>query len=581
MNLKTNQFNILFFILLMYSFDTFGQQLSFNRLNSEDGLSNNLVTSIVQDNRGFLWFGTQDGLNRFDGYSIKVFKKSDEDTCSILDNLIFSLFVDSKGELWVGSLNGMSKFNYATEKFKRYPVSSSEIQGFKKEPLGSIAEDKDGNIWYGNRNGGLYMFKPGDSGFTYFDYPVKSISKLYVDKSNNLFAGTIDCELYHFDKKNNKFIRSALPDFTSGLIPENYIRNIYQSISGPLVMNTSHGIFQVEPFSGTSKNLNLLPKGFSGFRNNEIRYVFEESADIIWIGTWGKGLYCCNAHEDKVTNYQVEPGNSNSLGNNDVNVIFKDASGVIWVGTQDGVTKIDAAKDIFLKYQNNPKEPESLHFNFVTSFCEDNNGKIWIGTYGGGISIFDPVNESFKKIVHLPENKNSISNDAIRAICMDSSGNIWIGTMKGLDVYNPKSGKFVHYENIPGNSNTLSNNDILCIVNGGENDLWVGSFGGGITRIILSENGKGLPKFENILSKGDSSGISSNYIRSLMYDELGYLWIGNLGSGLDRMDLKTGAIKHYSKEGIEKFRLRDNNINSIRKSSDGYIWLEPGMGYQD
>jgi len=103
MNLKTNQFNILFFILLMCSFDTLGQQLSFNRLNSEDGLSNNLVTSIVQDNRGFLWFGTQDGLNRFDGYSINVFKKSDEDTCSILDNLIFSLFVDSKGDLRISA----------------------------------------------------------------------------------------------------------------------------------------------------------------------------------------------------------------------------------------------------------------------------------------------------------------------------------------------------------------------------------------------------------------------------------------------------------------------------------------------
>jgi signal transduction histidine kinase/ligand-binding sensor domain-containing protein/DNA-binding response OmpR family regulator len=542
-------------------------------LNSEDGLSNNLVTSIIQDNRGFLWFGTQDGLNRFDGYSIKVFKKSVEDSCSILDNLIFSLFVDSKGDLWVGSLNGMSKFNYEKENFKRYPVSSSEIQGFKKEPLGSIAEDKDGNMWYGNRNGGLYMFKPGTSGFTYFDYPVKSVSKLYVDKKNNLYAGTIDCELYYFDKQNNKFIRSELPDFESGLIPENYVRNIYQSISGPLVMNTSHGIFQVEPFSGTSKNLNLLPKGFTGFRNNEIRYVFEESADVIWIGTWGKGLYCYNVKEDKVVNYQVEPGNSNSLGNNDVNVIFKDVSGVIWVGTQDGVTKIDVAKDIFLKYQNNPKEPGSLHFNFVTSFCEDNNGNIWIGTYGGGISIFDPVAESFKRIVHQPTNKNSIANDAIRAICMDPDGNIWIGTMKGIDVFNPKTERFVHYENIPGNKNTLSNNDILCIVNGGDNDLWVGSFGGGITRVIMAENENGLPKFENMLSTGDSSGISSNYVRSLFYDELGYLWIGNLGSGLDRMNLSTGKIKHFSKEGKEKFRLRDNNINSIRKSKDGYIWV--------
>jgi len=135
--------NISFLLIAFLCFiEVDGQQLSFNRLNSEDGLSNNLVTSIVQDNKGFMWFGTQDGLNRFDGYSITVFKKSDEDTCSILDNLIFSLFIDSKGELWVGSLNGMSKFNYTTEKFKRYPVSSSEIQGFKKEPFGSIAEEK-------------------------------------------------------------------------------------------------------------------------------------------------------------------------------------------------------------------------------------------------------------------------------------------------------------------------------------------------------------------------------------------------------------------------------------------------------
>jgi signal transduction histidine kinase/ligand-binding sensor domain-containing protein/CheY-like chemotaxis protein/AraC-like DNA-binding protein len=560
-------------IVLMGIINANGQQLSFNRLNSEDGLSNNLVTSIIQDSKGFLWFGTQDGLNRYDGYNIKVFKNSEEDTCSVLDNLIFSLYVDSKGELWVGSLNGMSKFNYETETFKRYPVSTSEIQGFKKEPLGSIAEDMDGNMWYGNRNGGLYMFKPGAREFTYFDYPSKNVSKLFVDENNNLFAGTIDCEIYYFDKKNNRFIKSELPNYSSPLIPENYVRNMYKSIHGKLVINTSHGILQVDPFSGTSKSLSLLPKGFSGFRNNEIRYVFEESANIIWIGTWGKGLYCYNAKEDKVANYQVEPGNTNSLGNNDVNVIFKDASGVIWVGTQDGVTKIDAAKDIFKKYQYNPKEPESLHFNFITSFCEDNNGNIWIGTYGGGISIFDPVTESFKKVVHLPGNKNSIANDAIRAICIDPSGKIWIGTMKGIDVFDPKTKKFTHYENIPDNSNSLSNNDILCIINGGENDLWVGSFGGGVTRVILPNHFSTEPKFINHNTKGDLAGISSKYIRSLMYDDSGYLWIGNLGSGLDRMDLKTGRITHYSKEGNENFSLRDNNINSIRKSSDGSIWI--------
>jgi signal transduction histidine kinase/ligand-binding sensor domain-containing protein/DNA-binding response OmpR family regulator len=549
------------------------QQLSFSYLNSENGLSNNIITSVIQDNKGFMWFGTHNGLNRFDGYNIKVYKNNDSDTTSLLDNFILCLYTDREGTLWIGNLNGISRYNCLTDNFTRFPVSEAESQGFKTEPLGSITEDKEGNIWYGNRNGGVYKFKHKTNTYVYYDYPSKSVSKLFIDKDNNIYAGTRDSEIYYFDIQSNRFILSTSGQYPSGTIPDNFVRNIYQNYEGKIIMNASHGIFEVDPRKGTSKLLHILPEKFTSFRNNEIRYVYEENPDIIWIGTWGKGLYKYNRKEGNLVNFQVDPDNNASLSNNDVNTIYKDRGGVIWVSTQDGITIIDPVKVLFRKYQNTPKNPQSLHFNFVTSFHEDLRGNIWIGTYGGGISIFNPDNESFRKLVHDPSNSNSISNNAIRGICEDNTGNIWIGTMNGLDVYNPITGKFIHYVHDPDNPNSLSSNDVLCVIKGNKNDIWVGTFGGGLNRVLLPDHKHREPVFETFNSKQEGPyRLASDYIRSLLIDDEGYLWVGNLGAGLNRVNTINGQTLHYSSENFGENILCNNNINTICAAKNGFIW---------
>jgi signal transduction histidine kinase/ligand-binding sensor domain-containing protein/DNA-binding response OmpR family regulator len=559
--------------IILVSISTFlnSQTLSFSRITSEDGLSNNMVNNILQDEEGFIWIGTREGLNRYDGYSIKVFMTETNDTTSILDNFIISLYKDRNGELWVGTINGVSKYNRDTEDFTRFPTNNAEAESFKKESLGAICEDGEGNIWFGNQDGGVYKLNRQSRKFYYYSYPEKSISALFIDSKKKIYAGTKDCEIYFFDEKAGAFVLADLPECQAGYIPDNYIRNITETQEGNLLMNASHGIFEINPQKGESRKITFIPEGISSFRNNEIKNFLQESPEIMWIGTWGKGLYKYNLRENHLVNFQSEPGESNSLINNDVNIIFKDKGGVLWVGTQEGINIIDPAKDMFRKYQNNPNNPESLHFNFITSFCEDSDGTIWIGTYGAGISKFNPLTKKFYEIIQSKEAKGGLTNNAIRAICEDEQGKVWIGTMKGLDRYNPVNDRFTHFEHSEANDNSISSSDVLCIINGNRNDLWVGTFGGGLSHVKL--DGKS-PVFENILNDpSDESGISSNYIRSLELDRDGNLWIGSLGSGLDKLNTKTGEIRHLYEINTFQGDADLNRINCIKESNDGLIWI--------
>ena len=568
---------LVFSICLISHVQLQSQSLSLSRLNSEDGLSNNMISSIVQDESGFMWFGSKEGLNRYDGSSIRVYYYSPDDSSTLLDNRVLNLHIDKQGTLWVGTSRGLSKYNENSDNFTRYPVSFADVESFKREPLGSIAEDHDGNLWYGNHNGGVYKFIKNSKQYFYYDNPSKSISNIFVDSLNNVLVGTRDCELYIFDPRVKSFTRLDLPEIQPTSIPDNYIWKMFENSRGELILNTSHGIYSVNTRMHEVTKLSFLTIKSSTFRNNEIRAVNETEAHKYWVGTWGKGLYYCDTEKESVSNFQVDPRNENSLSNNDVNVIFQDRGGVIWVGTQEGLTIIDPAKDIFKKYQNDPGNSNSLHFNFITSFCEDRHNNIWIGTYGAGVSKFNANEEKFEALISNQEDSKGLINNAVRAICEDEKGNIWIGTMKGVDRYNPRTGRHTYFQQDPNDLNSLSNNDVLCIINGNSNDLWIGTYGGGLCHVDLSTESK--PIFTNYThSEIEPNSICSNYIRSLALAENGTLWIGSLGSGIDKFVPDSGIFINYPLDPGLKEALVEKHINCILNTGDNYLWLGTNEG---
>lgn len=568
-------FKLIILLLVWSGFWTIhAQDISFNRITSEQGLSNNMIKCVLQDYRGFIWLGTQDGLNRYDGYTVKIYQSTSGDTNSIIDNYILSLLEDRDSILWIGTINGLNRYNRIIDNFTRFPVSNAITEDARTNQVGAITEDNYDNIWFGNQYGGIYRFNKKEEKYRHYSIPSKSISSLYLDSSGKLWAGTIESEVYLFDREADMFRRLDLIRKETENIPENYIWNFYEDYSGKIVSAASHGVFSWDPITLEVKDITYLPEILSSFRNNEIRYIFEESTDITWIGTWGKGLYQYQVKTGRWTNYQVEPWNPNSISNNDVNVIYKDRGGVIWIGTQEGLCMLDPARNLFKKYQKDLRDPESLHFNFITSFCEDRKGRIWIGTYGGGISLFYPDEEKFLDYQHRAEDPGSLINNAIRAICEDHSGRLWIGTMKGLDQMIPETGTFKHYCHNPNDPGSLCGNDILCVINGKNHDLWIGTYGKGINHVILPENNTDNPEFVHYRNEsGNSQSLSNNYIRCLRLSRDGKIWAGTLGSGVDMMDPATGEFTHYQNLPGTTGGLINNFINCIQEDKNGLIWI--------
>ena len=559
-------------------FSLYAQNISFEKITAENGLSNNMILCIIQDKKGFMWFGTHNGLNRFDGYQIKIYRSIQGDTTTLIDEYVHSLYEDSEGILWAATVNGLNRYERELDRFAQFRISNARIEEVRTNQVGAITEDWEGNIWFGNQWGGIYRFNKSIGQFSFYPIPTKAISSMYVDMYGELWIGTIDNELYMFDKGNNEFRSCPNKLSISEYIPESYVWRIFEDSKSRLVVAASNGIYEYKKSDQKYISLPLLPELISSFRNNEIHFVFEESRDVVWIGTWGKGLYNYNRATGKSANFQVEPWNPNSLGNNDVNYLYKDRSGVIWIGTQDGLSINDPADNLFKRYQNNPGDPNSLNFNFITSFCEDLQGNIWIGTYGGGISKFYPESETFIHFKHNPSDPGSLHNNAIRAICQDMFGYLWIGTMKGLDRMDTNHNFFTNYVHNQLNSNSLSGNDILCIVNGINNELWVGTYGSGLNKIILNYKSS-QPVFIRYRNDPENpESLGSDYIRSLFVDKDGNVWIGTLGSGLDKLNPVTGIFKHFKNIPGDSTSICNNNINCIRQDSKGYIWLGTWAG---
>lgn len=552
------------------------QEPVFGRYTAEHGLIDNRVLCGYQDHRGYMWFGTNPGLSRFDGSRFTSFALPGRDSSEVSFQNVCAIFEDSDQVLWVISDLGLNKYNRQTEEFRLYPLLEERAEVSRYQQIGAIIQDQLGNIWFGNQKGGIYRFNTHLEEYTCYKKPEKGISSLFIDHSGVVWAGTHGSELYAFDRKADFFKLMLRITDNQNVIPDNYLWNISEDNKGNLILASSTGLFEFNPASEILSRLDYLPEAFSSFRNNEIRYMFKESEKAIWIGTWGKGLYRYDPILGKTDNYQVQPWSTNSLSNNDVNFIYKDRSNVVWVGTQDGLNYIDPAKSLFRKYTNNPNEAHSLHFNFITTFCEDRREQIWIGTYGGGLSLFKPESEVFTAIKHIPGNSNSLVNNAIRAICEDVSGNIWIGTMKGLDKYNPKNRQFTHVSFTGLDQNGVNSNDILCVINGNRNDIWVGTYGGGIQRIILPAGQGQEMEFEHFIHNPDNpSSLANNYIRSLFQDRSGLLWIGTLGAGVSVLDPQTGEVEHLSKiiNDTSANQLIGNNVNCIHEDIKGNIWI--------
>ncbi|MGD2086776.1 MAG: two-component regulator propeller domain-containing protein [Candidatus Aminicenantes bacterium] len=536
-----------------------GDNIRFKRISKEQGLSQVTVNCILQDSKGFLWFGTQEGLNRYDGYEFKSYKHDPEDSTTISDSYIWCITEDKSGILWIGTNDGgLNSFNRATEKFTSYKHDKNNKNSLSHNYVKSICEDHEEFLWIGTFGGGLNKFDIETKSFTLYQHdPDKTnslssnnVNSIIKDRFDTIWIGT-DGGLNQYDPRTDGFIK--IEDKPNNLIYNN-IKCIIEDRSGEIWIGTQEGgMYKSDRKTGNFEHVPI--KNENGFNHNSISCLFEDSLGKIWIGTEGAGLYILDKETGKLSHATHNPGIPHSLSNDVVNSIYEDKSGIVWVGTYSGgLNKYNPRSNKFALYQQYPGVENSLSSSDIRAVYEDRDGTLWIGTRSGGLNIVtkEPGNIiPFTAKVELP-------NEDVRCICEDKSGILWIGTRgSGLYKFDRKNEKFKHYIHKPDDPESLSNNSIRAIYEDKSGDLWIGTEGGGLNK--LTDRNEGHFQIYKHDKKKDKS-LSNDIVFSIFEDSDGFLWVGTRVGGLNKFDPKTKKFTNYT---TDNSNLNHNFVLSI------------------
>jgi ligand-binding sensor domain-containing protein/signal transduction histidine kinase len=595
----------------------YNPSIRFERVGIEEGLSQNSVNVTLQDSQGFMWFGTQDGLNRYDGYTFTIYRPNVDVPDSISDRWVTALVEDEDGNLWVGTRQGgVNRFDPRTGLFTAYqhdPIQDSSLSDNRVEEL---LFDSRGALWIGTQ-GGLDRFDPSTGTFVHVTtadgLTSNRITTLFEDSRGQFWVGTLDgLNLYDRESGDVQVFKHNPEDVTT--LGNNRITAIQQDAEGNLWIGTNNGLTRVDSMTGAFKRYEHDEKISYSLGDNIILSLYRDHSGGLWVGT-NNGLDFYNSHNDRFVHYRNQPANSNSLSNDSIFCIFEDNSGVLWIGTYGGgLNKYNRQQDRFTYYRHDPEDADSLSGNMIFPIHVDARGMVWIGTYGNGLNRFNPITSRFVHYRHSEQNSNSLSSDEVYSVASDSNGFVWVGTSRALDRLDPNTGKFEHffpsakedglgvlglpvyalYEDSngtlwAGTSRGLDqfepqtqtfihyvpnaadqDNQVVAILEDANNHLWIGTFGGGLHR--LNSRGEGFISYYN--NPRDPSSLSNNSIMALFQDREGALWIGTGGGGLDRYMPETDNFAHYT----EKNGLPSNVIYGILEDDAGDLWMSTNNG---
>ncbi|MBN1304238.1 MAG: GAF domain-containing protein [Anaerolineales bacterium] len=593
--------------------------IHFTHLGLDEGLSQSVVYAILQDSNGFMWFGTEDGLNRYNGYEFQVFKPDQDDPNSPSDRWITTLYEDQRGNIWIGTrLGGLNKYDPQSGQFSHYRHETGNPHSLSHNNVQAIYGEPSGILWIGTSNG-LDFFDPSIEKFLHYkhdpDNPASlssnNVTAISGDDRGFLWIGTQDGGLNRFGLTTGIITRYLSEP---GKLCSNNISSIRKDSHGEMWIGTSGGLSRFTP----DKNHFTCYNEISGkLTNNEVFTVYIDRIGDVWIGT-NHGLNYFNPEKNTFTHFVHDPATSDSLSNNTVFSINEDNSGVLWVGTYGGgLNKYNRGQEKFTKYRNDPDNPNSLSNNLVFPIHADHEGIIWIGTYGGGLNRFDPNTGFFSTFLHQTDETESISGNYIWSIYRDHRGYLWIGTSEGLDRLHLQSGELTHYVHSEdpfsigqGNVNALfedSNGDFwvgtdqgldqlefdtgrfyhyrydpqdpLSYINEGKvvsiyedraRNLWVGTFANGLNRYSLTSGSSTNYSFDS--EKPGS--LSNNSVMCVYQDRQNRLWVATAGGGLNLFEEETHTFHNFT----EKDGLPSNVVYGIQEDRYGFLWLSTNAG---
>jgi PAS domain S-box-containing protein len=580
-----------------------GSIVRFGHLNIQDGLSQNAGLAILQDSRGYLWIGTQDGLNRYDGYTFAVFKHDPNDSTSISHNSILCIAEDQQGSLWIGTWGGgLDRFNPATETFTSYLHDDKDPTSLRNDTVTSLKIDSNGDVWIGTL-AGLERYNPATNGFEHFRNDPKdlnslssdSVSFIFEDSQHQLWIGTgaqgiEGAGLNRFNPATGKFSRYQHEAGNPNTLSNNNISSIVEASDGVLWIATGgyslhgNGLDRFDPLSGGFEHFTYDPQDEHSLSGDDLMSLWLDPNGTLWIGTWARGLNRMDSsNPGYFTRYRNNPFFPESLSGDEVWSLFQDRSGILWIGTShSGINKLFANSEQFSLYQNNPADANSLASNPIGAFAEDRHENIWIATWDSGIDRFNPRSGIFEHFRHDPENPNSLSDDQCMDVYVDSHDMVWVATLgKGLNRLDPATRQVTHYLHNPEDTSTIADDNVIALLSDNKGGLWIGTFGG------LSHYDPNTGVFVNYRhDPKTASSLSDDKVVSLSLGANNSLWIGTWGGGLNQLDLndpnhthpQTATFTHYLYHPDDSNSLSDDSIWAIHQTTTGTLWLGTQLG---
>ncbi|MGK9124389.1 response regulator [Olivibacter sp. SA151] len=496
----------------------YGQEIRFTNVNIENGLSQNAVLSIAQDKRGFLWFGTRAGLNRYDAHRFNIYKNEPGNPYSLSDNYITALLCDHKGRLWIGTGNGLNMYEEASNKFKRITLPNAYKQEQTALYITCLYEDARQQVWIGTKDA-LYLYTMID------DLP--SLRQVHL---------------------SNK---------------KNYIRAVFTDRKGITWVALTNGIIRLKQLS--KNTFCRLPSYDELTNSQQFSSLVEDKQGDIWLGSSTSGLFRWSATKNKVEPFNLPERTGKNLLSTSVRKLLLDVNNQLWIATQEGLSRLNNTRTQLSNCANEPWNPESLSQNSVHSLLEDKDGTIWAGTFFGGVNAY----HSYQTPFHVYTNqtfRNGLSDNVISSIVEDEQQNLWIGTEGGgLNYWQRQSNQFTHYTHNHTDEHSLGSNLVKVVYRDRKKRIWVGTHGGGLNLYNPHSN-----NFRRFMWK-DHATIGSE-ITSLLHDHNDQFWVGTETSGVQLFKLQDTSLIPLTKHPIVSATQR-RAILSIFETTDGQIWI--------
>jgi signal transduction histidine kinase/ligand-binding sensor domain-containing protein/CheY-like chemotaxis protein/AraC-like DNA-binding protein len=557
----------------------------FSHLDINNGLSHNDVTSIFKDSKGFMWFGTLSGLNRYDGYDFKIFKHSASDTTSLDDDYIVSISEGPDNKLWIETRNGFNIYDPATEKFAHNIAAYLRQIGIPDPFIAAVKKDQAGNFWFLHRRLGVYRYDGRTHQTVHLAHSANDNSSIFSNEVSDLAADSkgylwLTYRSGELERMDPQTLRINYRSQAFNTLPKelNASYKIFidkQDAIWGYVPTYSAGVYYVDMRNKIFKHID---KGDDDYHlnNDVVSSVIQDDKNRMWIATDHGGVNLLNKQDFKIQYLLNREDDVKTIGQNSITLLYKDQTGIIWVGTyKKGVGYYHESIIKFPLYTHHlsdpVSDPHSLSFSDINSFAEDKNSNLWIGANGGGLIYFDRKKGTFRTYLHNAANANSLTNNVVVCLYIDHDQKLWIGTyFGGLDCYDGNT--FVHFKHNEADTTSISEDRICAITEDRSHRLLVGTLSAGFN--IFNSKTKTFTRY--VYNLRDNA-IHSNYVSRILEDRRKNIWVVT-SYGVDVLQKKDGKFIHYIHDEKNPNSLLSNNTNNIMEDSEGLIWVSTREG---